>query len=37
MWIDAEGNSYVGEWSFGAASGFGVYTEENGSRYEGCF
>jgi 1-phosphatidylinositol-4-phosphate 5-kinase len=26
MWIDNEGNSYLGEWKLGEAFGFGVYT-----------
>ena len=26
-WINPEGNSYVGEWSQGSATGLGVFTE----------
>ena len=37
MWVGPQGNSYVGEWSEGTATGFGVFTEADTSRYEGTF
>ena len=37
MWMNNEGDSYVGEWKDGTALGFGVYVEEKASRYEGTF
>ena len=37
MWINEKGDIYVGEWVEGTANGFGVYTEEKVSRYEGNF
>ena len=37
MWSGATGDSYVGEWKFGKADGFGVHLWINGDRYEGEF
>ena len=33
MWVNDEGDSYVGEWIEGTATGFGVYIESKASRY----
>lgn len=37
MWKGAKGDSYVGEWKFGKADGYGVHVWINGDRYEGQF
>ncbi len=36
-WVNQGGDSYIGEWKEGNATGFGVYTEVNGAQYEGTF
>lgn len=37
IWRGNKGDSYLGEWKFGKADGYGVHTWVNGDRYEGQF
>ena len=35
VWKGNKGDSYIGEWKFGKADGYGVHTWINGDKYEG--
>jgi hypothetical protein len=35
MWKGIEGDSYIGEWRYSRAEGYGVHVWKNGDRYEG--
>jgi hypothetical protein len=35
MWKGLEGDSYIGEWRFSWAEGYGVHVWKSGDRYEG--